>query len=97
VFFKFTGSSGYLFNLSSWKFSKNGGGENNGTKGDLNADGNVNSIDFALLKLHLLGQTPLTGTNLSNADLDGDTKVNSIDFGLLKQYLLGIIKVFPAE
>ncbi len=96
VFFKFTGSSGYLFNFSSWKFSTNDGGENNGTKGDLNSDGNVNSIDFALLKLHLLGQTPLTGTNLSNADVDGDGKVNSIDFGLIKQYLLGIIKVFPA-
>lgn len=64
------------------------------TIGDLNADGNLNSIDFALLRLHLLGDTPLTGNNLLNADVNGDGSVNSIDFALMRQYLLGIISSF---
>jgi arabinoxylan arabinofuranohydrolase len=94
VFFRFTGSGDYLMNFSSWKFYSDDN-NNNGTKGDLNGDGKVNSIDFGLLRLHLLGDTLLTGTNLSNADIDGDGKVNSIDFALVRQYLLGIITVLP--
>ncbi len=66
-------------------------GGSTGKKGDINGDGNVNSIDFALLKLHLLGSTPITGDGLSRADVNGDGNVNSIDFGLIKQYLLGMI------
>jgi hypothetical protein len=65
-----------------------------GTKGDLNGDGNVNSIDFAVLRLHLLGSTPLTGTYLSNADVNRDGSVNSIDFAFMRQYLLGMIFSF---
>lgn len=67
---------------------------NNGTKGDLNGDGSINSIDFALLRLHLLGTTPLTGTNFSNADVNGECSVNSIDFAIMRQYLLGMISSF---
>ncbi|OPZ85720.1 MAG: Endo-1,4-beta-xylanase Z precursor [Firmicutes bacterium ADurb.Bin419] len=66
-------------------------GGSTGKKGDINGDGNVNSIDFGLLKLHLLGSTPITGDGLSRADVNGDGNVNSIDFGFIKQYLLGMI------
>lgn len=69
-------------------------GSSSGNKGDLNGDGKVNSIDFASLRLHLLGTTPLTGANLSNADVNGDGNVNSIDFALMRQYLLGMISDF---
>ena len=63
-------------------------------RGDANSDGNVNSLDFALLRMHLLGITPLTGKNLLNADVNGDGNANAIDFALLRQYLLGIISSF---
>ena len=64
-------------------------------KGVLNSDGDVNSIDFALMRSHLLGIP--TSLDTSNADLNGDGETNSIDFALLRSYLLGIITSFPAE
>ncbi len=65
--------------------------------GDLNGDRSVNSIDFALMKSHLLG---IPSTLLSQnwelaADLNLDGKINSIDFAFLKMYLLGIIQALP--
>lgn len=66
-----------------------------GTKGDLNADGEVNSIDFALLRMHILGITPLKGSALKNADVNKDDNVNSIDFGLMRMFILGIKSSFP--
>ncbi|WP_010250403.1 endo-1,4-beta-xylanase [Acetivibrio cellulolyticus] len=71
-----------------------GAGSEPGTKGDLNGDLKANSIDFGLLRLHLLGGTQLTGNNLLNADVNGDGQVNSIDLALMRQYLLGIISSF---
>ncbi len=103
LYLKFTGGSGYLFNLNWWKFYA---GSNptpaqtpvsGGVKGNLNDDTSVNSIDFALLRLHLLGEGSLTGKYLSNADVNSDGQVNSIDFALFRQYLLGIISSFPGQ
>lgn len=99
LYMVFTGESGYLFNVNWWKFvavstTPTPTPTSDGIKGDLNDDKKVNSIDFALLRLHLLGEAPLAGDNLSNADVNGDGKVNSIDFALVRQYLLGIISSF---
>ncbi len=71
--------------------------------GDLNSDGNANSIDFGLMKQFLLGMLKLPeNTAEANkfkaaADLNGDKSVNSIDFGLFKSRLLGLISKFPVE
>ncbi len=64
--------------------------------GDLNGDGNTNSIDFGLCKQYLLGMIKsfTYKYGLEAADVNGDGKVNSIDFGVYKQFLLGIIKEF---
>ena len=62
--------------------------------GDLNNDGQVNAIDFALLKKYLLSGDG-TGINLKNADINQDGAVNSIDFANLKLYLLGKITKLP--
>ncbi len=42
LYLKFTGGSGYLFNLNWFKF---GTGSNLGTLGDLNSDGQIDSVD----------------------------------------------------
>ena len=91
VYLKFTGGSGYLFNMNWFTFEKDDIPE---TLGDLNDDGKVNSIDFALFRMHLLGMTPLSGKALLNADVNKDGNVNSIDFALMRKYILGIIASF---
>lgn len=66
--------------------------------GDVNGDGDVNSLDFALLRLYLLGSTSFSYKYaMQAADVNGDGDVNSLDFALLRLYLLGSIKNFPVE
>lgn len=74
-----------------------GAGSNSGDLGDLNGDGNINSTDLQILKRHLLGITPLTGTKLSNADVNRSGSVDSTDYTILKRYILHIITVFPGQ
>ena len=59
--------------------------------GDVNDDGSVNSIDFAYLKMYLLGMTKSLPNEVA-ADLDGNGVINSIDYAYMKQLLLGMIK-----
>ncbi len=59
-------------------------------KGDLNGDKEVNAIDYAALKMHLLGSKLLTEDFLKAADMNDDTSIDAIDFALLKKQLLGI-------
>lgn len=95
LYLKFTGGSGYLFNVNWWKFEGKGTTEPDGILGDLNGDNLVNSTDYAILKRHLLDISPLTGNALKNADVNKDSKVDSTDYALMRRYILGIISSFP--
>ncbi|RCX12204.1 GH43 family beta-xylosidase [Anaerobacterium chartisolvens] len=65
--------------------------------GDYNGDGEVNSLDAALLKRYLLGM--LEGFEVNDqmyvGDLNRDGDINSIDFALLKRYLVGQLEQLP--
>ncbi|WP_010680972.1 SGNH/GDSL hydrolase family protein [Acetivibrio cellulolyticus] len=61
--------------------------------GDVNGNGNVDSIDFALVRKYILGMD--TPVSISNGDVNGDGSINSIDFALIRQFILGIISKFP--
>jgi hypothetical protein len=65
--------------------------------GDVTGDGNVNSIDFAVMRMYLLGiNNEMLGDNWERTgDLNSDGSVNSIDFAILRSYLLAIIKKLP--
>lgn len=67
--------------------------------GDINGDGNINSIDFGILRKYLLEiiDSFYYEYGIKAADVNGDGNINSIDLGMHKKYLLGIINEFPAE
>ena len=62
-------------------------------------NGEVNSIDFARMRMILLGiinSFPVSNGTWA-ADVSGDGIFNSIDFAFVRQYILGFITKFPAE
>ncbi|HEX3028703.1 MAG TPA: pectate lyase [Clostridia bacterium] len=63
-------------------------------KGDVNIDGNIDALDFALVKQHMLKSQVLTGDALKAADVDGSGSVDALDFAMIKQYLLRLISGF---
>ena len=62
-------------------------------KGDIDDDGNINAIDFALFRMFLLGklEMPFRQFFEYRADLNRDLRIDSIDFAILQKCLLGII------
>ncbi|HEX3029727.1 MAG TPA: carbohydrate-binding protein, partial [Clostridia bacterium] len=93
LYLKFIGGSDYLFNLNWFVF-----GKGTPTKvGDLNGDTYVDAMDFALIRMYLLGSVkdfPVEN-DLEAADLNNDKAIDALDFAVFKQYLLGIIKTLP--
>lgn len=71
----------------------------NTISGDVNNDGDVNSIDFAYMRASLLGKRKdlITEKNISLADLNGDGNFNSLDLAIMRGYLLGKVKAFPID
>ena len=64
--------------------------------GDIDGNAEVNSLDFAQLRLFILGYKSASFSEYGKfaADVDGNNKINSIDFGIIRKYLLGFIDEF---
>ena len=53
--------------------------------GDINSDGNINTLDYVLLKKHLSGQSEITDpTQLKSCDVNGDGSADDRDLLRLK-------------
>ncbi|ACL76467.1 glycosyl hydrolase 53 family protein [Ruminiclostridium cellulolyticum] len=67
--------------------------------GDVDVSGEVNSLDYALIKSYLLGNiTDFPDVNGKKAaDVNGDGSIDSLDISLIKSFILGIIERFPIE
>ncbi len=67
------------------------------TAGDLNGDKSIDSTDYALLKMYLLGsieEFPVEN-GIKAADLNEDGEIDALDFAIFKKYLLGDISKLP--
>lgn len=95
LYLKFTGESGFLFNLNWFQFAKG----DSTLVGDLNGDGSIDSTDYALLKMYLLGAIedfPIENGIIA-ADLNSDGGIDSLDFAVFKKFLLGDITELPTN
>ncbi|MFW6306081.1 MAG: glycosyl hydrolase [Bacillota bacterium] len=61
--------------------------------GDLNEDGDVNSLDFTLMRRYILDSDG--DFSFEIADVNDDSSINSIDFSFFRRYLKGEIDEFP--
>ncbi len=93
LYLKFTGGSGYLLNLNWFQFINTPAT----IVGDLDGDTRVDAMDFALIKMYMLGSIkdfPVEN-DLEAADLNDDNAIDALDFAVFKQYLLGTVKELP--
>ena len=95
LYLKFTGGSGYLFNLNWFKFTS--GSVTPTLIGDLNGDTSVDATDYTLMKMFLLGSIndfPVQN-DLAAGDLNLDGAIDALDLVVFKKYLLGNISKLP--
>lgn len=96
LYLKFTGNSGFLFNVNTWQFK--GAATPTVTYGDVNGDKVVDALDFATLKQYLMGNTTaIPDACKLAADVNKDGNIDAIDFANIKKFLLGTITTLPVE
>ena len=60
--------------------------------GDVDGNGKVNSMDYVLVKRHVMGTFSLDKDRLTRADINGDGRINIADYTLVKRIVLGTYK-----
>ncbi len=71
----------------------------NSLVGDVDGNGEVNSIDFMYVRKYIMGlidKFPLE-SGFYCADVDDSKAINALDFGAMRQYLLGMRKEFSKK
>ncbi len=62
-------------------------------KGDLTADGEIDSLDYVLLKRIVMGTYEASATELTAADITGEGQINAFDYLLLKRSVIGTYEI----
>lgn len=60
--------------------------------GDVDGNGKVNTMDYVLVKRHVMKILQLDGERLERADVNGDGRINVADYTILKRIVLGTYK-----
>lgn len=58
--------------------------------GDVNQDGKVSTLDYVLIRNHIMSVSTLTGDSLSSADVNQDGKISTLDYVLIRNDIMGI-------
>lgn len=58
-------------------------------RGDVDRNGDINALDYMLLKRHVIGTFKLTDEQQLLADIDRNGKLDALDYMLLKRHVLG--------
>lgn len=66
------------------------------TLGDVNDDGEINSLDVMLTNDAVRGKSTLTEAQTGAADVNGDGEINSLDVMKINDYVRGKITAFDA-
>ena len=64
-------------------------------RGDVNADGDINAADYAMVKRSVLGNLKLTEGQRKRADADANGDVNTTDYAMLKRHVLKTYFIAP--
>lgn len=72
-------------------------GTGNIVYGDVNGDGETDSLDAALMLKYDAGMNDLTDDQFIAADVNGDKEVDALDAALILKYDAGMIDSFPIE
>lgn len=98
--YSFENSYGYvhssLLTKNALDHSDSGDGGNDTDtykKGDVNNDGKISSMDYVLVKNHILSISRLSGDAANAADVNEDGKISSMDYVMIKNDILGISKI----
>ena len=97
--YNFSKSYGYIHSslltkVNSGIGSSSGNSESSAYKlGDVNDDGKISSMDYVLIKNHILDIKKLSGNAEVAADVNKDNKISSMDYVLVKNHILGIKEI----
>ena len=58
-------------------------------RGDINGNGELDTLDYMILKRSILGTYTLSADEASRADVNLDGEVSSMDYMMLKRVILG--------
>lgn len=61
--------------------------------GDVNGDNQINAIDLASVKKHILSVSAISGVGLISADVNHDGAINALDLAAIKKHILGVQKI----